>query len=109
MKLRSLCLTVLLAVLILVSPKQGFAPLTVRVQVTVPVSEENQSLCVGYVGSGGEESVDCRTIDGASAPKTFWFLWKGLQAGAYSVIAQVEKASGKTETAHTAFTAFPTN
>jgi len=61
-----------------VSPRTTFAPVTVRAKVTIEPNESNKAICLNYKaitedGDEGEESGDCKTIDGLRAPKTFWF------------------------------------
>lgn len=75
---------------------KGFEPLTIKIRVSLVSSTANRNLCVGYVNSdSGVETLSCRTLDGDHEPVTFWYEWKNLHAGRYTVYAVVEREALK--------------
>lgn len=76
--------------------RKGFEPIDLKLRVTLLPDADNRGMCVGYVNSdSGGELFSCRSLDGANEPKTFWYDYKRLPAGRYTLVAQVERSIQK--------------
>lgn len=79
-----------------VNQVKGFEPLTIKAHVTVIPDDSNREICVYRLNQDtDEDSLSCRTLEGANEPKTFWYEWKNLRAGRYVVVVEIRRAAMK--------------
>lgn len=69
----------------------GPEPFTTRARVTVEPNATNRYMCLSWtqVQGGGGGRTSCLSLDGASAPRTYWQFLKELSSGRWEVAATV--------------------
>lgn len=72
-----------------VRPQIGFAPLTVRADVSIPRDPSNREACVQLDGTMFSES--CWPLDGEKSPTVFTRFWVDLPAGEYQTRAGLRR------------------
>lgn len=91
-----------------VTPQVGFAPLPVRIRVTVPRQKRNRWLTVAAVIPMSPEAMPVRStlvqLEGEDAPRTHWIDWnrpglpEGLEPdGDMVIVATVQRTDGSHE------------
>ena len=74
-----------------VSPAVGYAPLNVKVRITVPPHVDNRYFCLAY-DSGAFGASTCRD-HGPTAPVSTWIDLKALPEGEYRILVELHRTS----------------
>lgn len=80
-------LVLLAAIQLTLSPHFGYAPLSVRVKLTIKPNYLNQSVCVEW--EGPQEGGSCWQLEGQYAAQTHFHVIKELPEGWYAVRARL--------------------
>lgn len=89
--------TLLAAIILTVSPQNGFAPLTVEARLTIEPSDVNRRICVSWESDQNSGSA-CWQLDGSSAPRTQVRHLLFHQEGTYDVVAELTTTTGTIRT-----------
>lgn len=99
------CVAVLAAlepVSLRLTPRQGFAPLSIRAEVVIPRHEANRGACVTLEGPMSYES--CWEMAGTHSAAVVTKFWYDLPAGIYQARARILRGETITYSATVTFT-----
>jgi hypothetical protein len=75
-------------------PTTSFAPAWVHIKAHIDRSDDNRSMAV-WIDGDNFSRLSSQELEGAAAPITYWFEYKGIPPGEYEVGVQVANAMGK--------------
>lgn len=79
-----------------VVPRLGLGPRDVSVTARINRDVANREACVSFVNDEGQAVVtSCHTLDGADAPRFWQHIFEQIEAGHYTIVLQVARATGK--------------